>query len=48
MTRREDMIAGGFELAGWGLVGLCMAIFYVGAAVFWFIGLVLYWLGVIR
>lgn len=48
MTRREDMIAGGFELAGWGIVGICIGVFFVLALPFWVAGWALYRLGVIK
>lgn len=48
MTRREDMIAGPFELGGWALVGILMGISYAVVGVFGFFGLILYWLGIIK
>ena len=48
MPRREDMIAGGFELAGWGLVALLIGIGFILASPFWVVGWGLYRLKVIR
>lgn len=45
---RNDIIAGGFELAGWGIVGICIGVFFVLAIPFWIVGWALCRFGLVK